>query len=276
MGWKKIKAPDYSTAEAFLLEREPLCVGACSKFLARSFNNAWMFKDDQGAIAALLLQNSLSLYPIFSTNSNVPLLKILGRLLKKVPIYSLQGLKEDAEIFERGMEIQGFRSVDRIDYDLMTLDGEPDPGSFRRGPSDLILRKPQPEDTDDLFLLHSAYEQEEVIPRGGVYNPASCRKNLEKLLSSQQFLIACLGNEIVGKINTNAVSYTRYQIGGVYVRPKYRGLGIAIRMSAEFLRQLRAEGRGLTLFVKKRNAPARKVYRRLGFVIREDYRICYF
>ena len=274
--WKKIKPPEYSAVEAYLLKREAFCVGACSKFITRNFNHMWAYQNIRGEIEALLLHNKLSLYPIFSGNQHIPIPRFMSRFLKKVSIHSLQGLKADAERLERSMESQGCRAEDRIDYDLMTLDREPLPESFLRGPSGLVLRKPLPAETDKLFPLQSAYEQEEVVPRGGVFNPASCRRTLEKLISSRLIMAACLGNEIVGKININAVSYNRYQIGGVYVQPEYRGLGIAIRMSAVFLKQLFAEGKGITLFVKKRNTPARSVYHRLGFTVSGDYRICYY
>ncbi|MDR3139845.1 MAG: GNAT family N-acetyltransferase, partial [Treponema sp.] len=63
---------------------------------------------------------------------------------------------------------------------------------------------------------------------------------------------------------------------GVYVAPDCRGLGIACRMGAVFTRELIRAGKGLSLFVKKRNSPARAVYRRIGFECLEDYRICYY
>jgi ribosomal protein S18 acetylase RimI-like enzyme len=274
-GWKKITPGDYSAAEAFLLEREPFCVGACSRFIA-GYSHAWRLKNSRGEIAALLFHNRRSLYPLFSANAALPLPKFLASFLQKVPIHSVQGLKEDAQILEQAMERHGCYAEESIDYDLMTLDEEPFPECFQAGPAALVLRKPVPTDAERLFHLQAAYEQEEVIPRNGTFYPSACRKNLEKLLASEQVLIACLGNEIVGKINTSAVSFTRCQIGGVYVRPEYRGQGIAVRMSAVFLRDLLADRRGITLFVKKRTASARSVYRRLGFITRGDYRISYF
>jgi predicted GNAT family acetyltransferase len=89
-------------------------------------------------------------------------------------------------------------------------------------------------------------------------------------------LLASLGGQIVGKINTSGLSFTRFQIGGVYVRPDCRSLGIAVRMASVFLKGLVDEGRGVTLFVKKRNAAARAVYRRIGFSVQGNYRISYF
>jgi predicted GNAT family acetyltransferase len=89
-------------------------------------------------------------------------------------------------------------------------------------------------------------------------------------------LVADLGGRLAGKINTNAVTFTRYQIGGVYVHPDYRGLGIARKMAAAFASGLIAQGKGISLFVKKANAAARKVYQRVGFETLGDYRINYY
>jgi predicted GNAT family acetyltransferase len=83
-------------------------------------------------------------------------------------------------------------------------------------------------------------------------------------------------NRIVGKINTNAASFTRLQVGGVYVLPEYRGLGIGRRMTAAFTGELIQQGRGLTLFVKKNNPAARSIYDRAGFTAAADYRISYY
>jgi predicted GNAT family acetyltransferase len=62
----------------------------------------------------------------------------------------------------------------------------------------------------------------------------------------------------------------------VYVHPDYRGIGIAGRMTSEFTESLAAQGRGISLFVKKSNTAARRVYQRIGFEIQGDYRIDYY
>jgi predicted GNAT family acetyltransferase len=124
--------------------------------------------------------------------------------------------------------------------------------------------------------LQAAYEQEEVLPGGAEFNPAVCRANLEHLLKHEQMLVACLGGHIGGKINTSASSFTRRQIGCVYVHPDCRGNGIAVRMTAVFLKSIIDEGCGITLFVKKRNAAARAVYQRVGLTVQGSYRISYY
>jgi predicted GNAT family acetyltransferase len=47
-------------------------------------------------------------------------------------------------------------------------------------------------------------------------------------------------------------------------------------MTAAFAEALLAQGKGLSLFVKKRNAAACKVYRKIGFSSIADYRITYY
>jgi ribosomal protein S18 acetylase RimI-like enzyme len=264
--------------EQFLRCRENFCVAACSRFLKRdaSHDHVWTLPSPKGGIAALLLHSRRSLLPVFDGNKEIPLPRFLKRFLIKVPIHAVQGLREDTEILEEAMETRGYRAVEAIDYHLMALDTEPPASVFRSGPRGLIIRTPAAGDTDEIFRLQAAYEQEEVLPRHGVFNAAASRLSLEHVLANEQVLVAELNGIIVGKINTSGHSFTRCQIGGVFVRPDCRGMGIGLKMAAAFFRILILGGGRATLFVKKRNAAARSLYRRLGFAILGDYRISYY
>jgi RimJ/RimL family protein N-acetyltransferase len=277
--WKKIKKNEYPAAKEFLIDREDECVAACARFLHMQSNkgHVWALRDESGYIEALLLHHRRSLFPILNGGAgDIPLPRFLSSFLGKVPIHAVQGLKMDAEILTTAMENLGYVPAEHLDYDLMALDSQPLAACYRSGPPELLLRPPVPADIDELFPLQAAYEQEEVLPSGAEFNPASCRANLEHLLKHEQVLIACLGNRIVGKVNTSASSFTRRQVGGVYVHPDYRGMGIAIRMVAVFSRGIIDEGYGITLFVKKRNAAARAVYKRVGLTVQGSYRISYY
>ena len=276
--WRKIPGNRLNTAEAYLKAREALCVAASARFLKikESRGHVWYLSGPGNEISALLIHNRQSLFPVFNKNPNVPGPGFLNRFLGKVPVHSLQGLKEDAALLESLMEDQGYFPAERIDYDLTSLDAAPRPEAFKAGPSSLVLRKPSAGDGEQLFALQSAYEQEEVLPKNAAFNPAVSRLNLEHILSSECVLVAELDGQVVGKINTSAESFTRYQIGGVYVRPDCRGLGIALKMTAVFVQNLLARGKGITLFVKKRNSAARAVYRKAGFSVLADYRISYY
>ena len=276
--WRKIPRGEHHKAEAFLREREKFCVSACARFLniRESRGHIWRLPGRDGEISALLLHSRRSLFPVFNKNPDISAPRFLIRFLGKVPIHALQGLRQDAERLETLMEAQGYFAKERIDYELMSLDSQPRPEALRIGPVNLVLRPPVPEDKVSLAALQSAYEQEEVLPGNAVFNSAVSLLNLEHILREECVFVAEMDGQIVGKINTSAESFTRYQIGGVYVRSDCRGLGIAARMTAVFARNLLAQGRGITLFVKRRNAAARAVYRKAGFSTLADYRITYY
>ena len=290
--WRKITVEQSFKAEAFLRARERFCVAASSRFLRIQENHGhvWYLNGKYGEISALLLHNRRALFPVFDRGGGyaegkssaperrheIPGPRFLKRFLGKVPIHAIQGLREDAELLEILMEKQGYFATEKIDYDLMNINGPPKAESFNAGPDGLILRDPAEKDEEDLYALQCAYELEEVLPQNASFNPAACRLNLKHILSSENILLAELNGRVVGKINTSAESFTRYQVGGVYVHPEYRRLGIALKMTAVFIQSLLNKRKGITLFVKKSNAAAGTVYRKAGFNVLADYRITYY
>ncbi|MDR2631057.1 MAG: GNAT family N-acetyltransferase [Spirochaetaceae bacterium] len=276
--WDKMNPQTAEETAAFLKAREIHCVTACARFLSRNGarDHVWALREETGNISALLFQSGRTLFPVFDRPTHIPVPYFMNRFLKKVPIHTVQGCGNDTHMLEYALTGMGYTCIDRIDYDLMTLDGEPNREALRAGPANLILRKPEAGDLDALYLLQAAYEKEEVLPRGAVFNPAACRRSLERIITNEYVLAAEMEGRIVGKINTNALSFSRYQIGGVYVHPDYRRRGIAVSMGAVFARFLAGAGWGLSLFVKKRNTAARGVYSRIGFTLAGDYRISYY
>jgi ribosomal protein S18 acetylase RimI-like enzyme len=271
-----MKKQDAGESESFLRRLESRYAGACGRFLSPGSgkNLVWILRDPGEQVSALLIYSRRTLFPVFCGQTGLPLFRFIRRRFRAAPFHAVQGLREEVQALEAAFTEMGRPAVDIIDYDLMALDAEP--ADFRGGPPGLSFRRPDVMDTEALFELQAAYEKEEILPKGSVFNPAACRLNLHRILTEEQFLAAEIDGRLVGKINTSAHSFTRCQIGGVYVHPDYRGLGIARRMTAEFLRPLFAGGWGITLFVKKKNAAARSVYQSLGFRFLGDYRISYY
>ncbi len=292
--WQKLKQNNIFAAETFLRSVERDYVSACGRFLSRNVSNAivWVLQNKKGEIKGLLINSRSTLIPVLPAiephassvtsfglcggKSKIPSPAFLKKLFEKKKIHSVQGLRNEVLVFENEIKNMGAKSVDIFDYDLMSLDNVPAQNSFSAGPSNLVLRAPQLTDLDALAPLQAAYEQEEVLPKGSAFSPAASRVNLANIIARRQILIAEICGRLVGKININAVSFTRYQIGGVFVHPDFRGLGIARRMAAEFVSVLINEGKGVTLFVKKSNAAARRLYTGLGFSATGDYRITYY
>jgi ribosomal protein S18 acetylase RimI-like enzyme len=248
-------------------------MNACGKFIKGSPVWALGRKD---APCALVIYSRQTLLPVLCGQKTVPSPRFIrGIFGGRANLHSLQGRKDDVLVMEKALEGMGLYASEKIDYDIMRID-HPPLSCHSTAPLNLVIRKPVPRDMNALAALHAAYEQEEVLPAASEFNPAVSRQNIERIFAEEQMLVAELDGCLIGKINTNAASFTRCQIGGVYVHPDYRGLGIAGRMTREFVESLAAQGRGVSLFVKKTNAAARRVYLRIGFEIMGDYRIDYY
>jgi ribosomal protein S18 acetylase RimI-like enzyme len=280
--WKRAGKSEGLRVEEFLRSREQYCVSACSKFLQthEMQDQTWRLTNAEGIIRAVILRSGGILFPVFKDARDISFPRfmngLLGRGCGQSPIHAVQGLPGDTELLVAALAKLGYPAPELRDYDLMALNGppkRPQPGAGLRG---LVLRKPGFADLEAMLPLQAGYEKEEVLPEGADFNPAGCRLNLSNILAREQSLIACLGDRIVGKINTNAASFTRLQIGGVYVLPEYRGLGIGRRMAAAFVGELYKQGRGLSLFVRKNNPAARSIYTGAGFSVLADYRISYY
>jgi len=295
--WKKLR---HSTQIVpFLEERENYCVSAISRFNSGTLKNVWAaFKPNTPqtpSINALLLYGKRLLFPVFHYSSEMveefkhngmPIPFLLAFILKRDSLHAAQGLADDMDLLESALEKKNIVPVSRYDYELRSFDctgGEPSPFGFGglSGPgrpdiTGLVIRRAEVSDIDALFPLQAAYEKEEVLPKGAELNPSSCRMILGSLIINKMILVAELEGRLVGKININAQSYNRFQIGGNYVAPEYRSHGIARAMTAALIREFSTQKNRFTLFVKKTNIPARKVYDNLGFTIIGDYRISYF
>jgi len=280
-GWRKMKERETPAAEALLKLNERWCMNACSRYISRESlrGEVWALDGEDGAFSALIVHARQGVLPVLRGRENIPAPHFLRGLFGPIPVHSLQGRKSDVLAVEAKMEKLGLFAVEKNDFDLMCIDKSPSVfglGLPKGLPSGLKTRKPHAGDMDSLVALHAAYEKEEVLSAGRKLNPAASRLHMEKIFATEQMLVAELGGRLVGKINTNAIAFTRYQVGGVYVHPDYRGLGIARRMAGEFVASLVAQGKGISLFVKKSNTAARRVYQGIGFETLGDYRINYY
>jgi len=277
--WRKMKKKETAAVEALLQSHERWCMNACNRYINRSRerDSVWLLKDKSEIITALMVRSKLSLLPVLSAlgeKESIPPPRFLRGFFGPVHVHSLQGRKEDMVIMEAALEKIGLYAAEKLDYDLMCIDRPP--SGFHITCAGLTIRKPHSGDMDALAVLHAAYEQEEVLPTASEFNAAASRLNIERIYSKEQIYIAELNGRLIGKINTNAATFTRCQVGGVYILPEYRGRGIARRMAGEFISGLVAQGKGISLFVKKSNTAARHVYQHIGFEILGDYRINYY
>jgi ribosomal protein S18 acetylase RimI-like enzyme len=277
--WKRIRQQDLKEVESFLHRHEAAYLSACAQFLLILQNGTfqaqvWVLRDEAGEVSGVLIYRKHCLYPVFPGRGPLP--GFPSRFLLKISIYAVQGLPEEVTSLREALVSRGCPLKGEEDYCLMSLGNEPSEEALRSGPGALILRPPFKQDTEELVEIQRAYDQEEVLPPGVAFDPEHSRRHLEYLLATEQVLVALLEGRIVGKIYTNARSFTRCQIGGVYVVPRCRRQGIGVRICALFVQKLAPQYRGIGLCVRKRNLAAFRVYRRVGFIPSGDYRICYF
>ncbi|MDR0408890.1 MAG: GNAT family N-acetyltransferase [Spirochaetaceae bacterium] len=235
-------------------------------------DHAWVLTSGGTGASAMLLHSKGALFPVFNGKMDIPPPFFLERALKNITLYSLQGLTEEVKLLEAMLQPFGIHARENVNFKLMTL--EEGPASVKV-PAGLSFRFAAKNDMTELLPLQAAYEEEEVLPTGAILDIRVCRCNLERIITKERALVAVLGGRIVGKINTNAKSYSRCQIGGVYVLPEHRGKGVASGLTSVFSRLLLSENKGVNLFVNVNNAAARKAYRRCGFHDLSDYKIVY-
>jgi len=274
--WRKIKKSDFPRVEKLLKDNENNYVNASAKFIAQEANTLiWVLCGKNKEIQALIINSKNNILPVLC-GVKIPALYLKKVFLHTKNIHSLQGLKNEVIVLEEELEKNGWKAKEMIDYELMAIDSQPKAGKDLSDFSNLVLRTPVMTDIDAMAPLQAGYEKEEVLPKGSTFSPAASRLNLSKIIAKGQVLAAEIDGQLIGKINVSGVSFTRYQIGGVYVHPELRGNGIGGRMAYEFISSLISEGRGVTLFVRKTNTSARRLYLSLGFTMINDYRISYY
>jgi len=275
--WRKIKKNDFPSVEKLLKDNENNYVNACAKFIAKEANTLiWVLCGKNKEVQALLINSKNNILPVLC-GVKIPALDLKkGGFLPSKKIHSVQGLKNEVIILEGELIKNGWKAKAIIDYELMALDSPPKEGKNLSDFSNLVLKTPVMTDIDAMAPLQAGYEKEEVLHAGSTFSPSASRLNISSIIAKGQVLAAEINGRLIGKINVSGVSFTRYQVGGVYVHPEFRGKGIGGRMAYEFISSLISEGRGVTLFVKKTNTSARSLYSSLGFTVINDYRISYY
>lgn len=140
----------------------------------------------------------------------------------------------------------------------------------------LTIRPAQAADLDRLLPLECEYQQEEVLASGMMLNVDALRASLGRSIIHGRTLVAELGTELAAKACINALGFSYAQIGGVFTRKHWRNHGIASALMKFMVQAILEEGMGLTLFVKRDNMPALRVYEKLGFHPRGAYSIVYY
>jgi ribosomal protein S18 acetylase RimI-like enzyme len=275
--WRKVKKSDFPRVEKLLIDAENNYVNACAKFLLQKEADVsiWVLSGKKANIKAVIIYWKNNILPVLC--GHIDALEDFNReFLLSRKIHSIQGLKPEVMALEKEITKNIGKPKDIIEYHLMSLDAPPKKKNTSSNLTNLKLVTPKMADIDDITPLQAEYEKEEVLPKGSTFSYSASRVNTANIIAKGQVLAAEIDDRFVGKINVSAVSFTRFQVGGVYVSPEFRGRGIAGAMAYEFISSLISQGRGVTLFARKSNNAACRLYKSLGFQNINDYLIVYY
>jgi uncharacterized protein len=134
-------------------------------------------------------------------------------------------------------------------------------------PPDPLVRRVRPDEIDILWPACVAMFTEEVgvSPLTGD-GGASYRARLEQLIRAGRAFARIEAGRVIFKAEVGAVTPQACQIQGVWVRPEYRGQGLAAPgMATVVVEAARSFAPLVTLYVNEYNQPARAAYLRAGF-----------
>ena len=134
-------------------------------------------------------------------------------------------------------------------------------------PPDPLVRRARMADFDVLWPACVAMFTEEVgvSPTTGD-GGASYRARLEQLIRGGRAFARIEGGKVIFKAEIGAVTPQACQVQGVWVRPEYRGRGLAAPgMAAVAVEAAQSIAPLVSLYVNDFNQPARAAYRRVGF-----------
>ena len=283
MTWTLVKASDMNEVSSFLLQREWECVTLTGRLLASGklrlpdAKQATLLKaeGDGAGLSGIVYFSAYGLaLPVFDGLRAAADLRDLQELRSKngVMIQSLVGTSRSVNLLTAGLSLGSSVS---IDYHLMRTEGKELPFDGIELP-EITVRKAEKDEAEALMPLQEAYEREEVLIRQEYFDPQKSLAEVRANLSNQLFYVAEHRGTIVAKGGTNARGLGFDQIGGVYTKPEWRNRKIGHALVRAILENIFRDGKEACLFVKKANAPALRLYSRLGFRVVDDFNIRYF
>ena len=127
-----------------------------------------------------------------------------------------------------------------------------------------------------LFPLQKTYERQEVLLNPDTQDSIDTFLWLKAILTKEICFYAKRGFRYVSKANTNGEGFDHIQIGGVFTVNKFRHQGYALHTVAALCRCIIEEKhKHPSLFVRCDNENAIKLYKTLGFEIKDTVRTVY-
>jgi GNAT superfamily N-acetyltransferase len=137
-------------------------------------------------------------------------------------------------------------------------------------PLGVRVRRARPGDLGGLVRLYTGAAGFERA------TPARVRASLRERVLSLRTHVARARGRILAAASTSSEAPRAAMIGGVWTDPAWRGRGVGTAVVAALARELLAEGRAPHLFYLVDNAPAARVYAKIGFRPVGPWTVVYF
>ena len=288
--WSLLHKKEYENLLDFLIPQEHSCTAFTSRlkdpskifFSRQSLPDVFVEKSDGKIISALLDSPDGIIFPVLSAESSVKEIEEIIRI-------SRAGAKRFVTLMGKSIDVETvsafFKSRKEVslDYNQLIALSSDIPANV-----DEYLSKKQSgyensikiklagiKNLDELMPLRKAYEIEEVLLNSSEYIEASSRLRFSRSIMNKAVLFGAEGGTPVATCCINAEGFKWNQVGGVYTVPEHRSKGIAAMMMKQLARTSMKQNKDLTLFVKKNNIPALKLYKNCGFKESGEYRISY-
>lgn len=236
-----------------------------------------LYTDNQSIIGIIALdKNHRLLVDSINTMDNV--YSSIGSILLQWPKpYCLVGKKLDLLFLENFFVKSSNMNITIVDYWIMTISVEKMVHFSLLTPKEIEFRESSKQDFKELLILENGYQKEEVLADNYFNNVSglTIAKYFKQRLQREKGFHLIYRNRILAKMSISVEGRTYDQVGGVYTIPQVRRKGLAKLLFWHLFQYYIRKGKSLTLFVKKSNISALCLYRRLGFVERQNFRISY-
>ncbi|TVR30756.1 MAG: GNAT family N-acetyltransferase [Spirochaetaceae bacterium] len=283
MRWYTAREKELHEVCALLRSREWACVAFSERLLRegrlqlppRVRERIIYYRDEDQRVAGAILQTiSGVLLPCLPRQQWQP------RLTTQLAERLRRGSLSNAMIMGAGADVRLLESLlprrptHTVDYLLMVRERlQPETAAAADW---FQIRRADQTDSERLAPLQLCYEIEEVLLPGRTINSAATLRGLRARLRTQQTYLAHIDGEPIAMAGTNARGFSYDQVGGVFTLKEYRNRGVSRALMAELTRTSCEAQRRLSLFVKPSNQAAIHIYKQMGFVTRDSFRISYY
>ncbi len=266
---------DYLSATLFVLPHEQTCCSLMRKILNRE-DCIYLIQRKKTVVGVFFFTED-DTFQMCLPKVGRHTIRVLTAFLKDKKLFCVSGASKYVQFIEEIAKEMPQTLWEKRSYMLMKYTPSSVPKSNFPLPTPMEIVKCTENDLEDIFPLHTAYLEEEVLLPGTHINYISEKRNLEAAIENQIVVMATDGTSVFAKAQTNAIASRTIQLGGVFTQKEYRRQGIAGSLVSFIAESAAKNGISTVLFVNKKNTTAIHSYERAGFEdTKDEYTIVYY